>query len=435
MARAPRGGKGNAPRLRFGVPETSSDPYSSLRLPNFRLYIVGLFAYTIAIQIQGTVVGWQIYELTHDKLALGLIGLAEAFPFIGAALYAGHIADRHDRRRVVLGSLSLLLVCSVGLLTLPILFPAAPRTVVRAIYGLVALSGLARSFLGPARQALAAEIVPRPLYGNAITWRSGSWQLASVIGPAVGGLLYAVGGTTLTYAIVAILTLFGTGAILMIAHKSVIKREHTEAIAKSLATGVRFVFNEPVILGAITLDLFSVLFGGATALLPVFADEILHVGASGLGLLRAAPAIGAVVMSATIAWMPPFQRAGRTLFIAVATFGVCIIAFGLSTSMVVSVAALVVSGGADMVSVFIRTSLIQHRTPTHMLGRVSSVNSIFVGSSNEIGEFESGVTAKLLGTVPSVVLGGIATLVVVAVTAWRLPALRKLRVMETTTPG
>ena len=428
----PRGGKGNAPPLRFGVPETSADPYSSLRLPNFRLYIVGLFAYTIAIQIQGTVVGWQIYELTHDKLALGLIGLAEAFPFIGAALYAGHIADRHDRRRVVLGSLALLLVCSVGLLVLPMLLPSAPRMVVRAIYGLVALSGLARSFLGPARQALAAEIVPRPLYGNAITWRSGSWQLASVIGPAVGGILYAAGGTQLTYGIVAILTLLGTVAIFMVVHKSVIKREHTEAVAKSLATGVRFVFNEPVILGAITLDLFSVLFGGATALLPVFADEILHVGPSGLGLLRAAPAIGAVVMSAAIAWMPPFRRTGRTLFIAVATFGLCIIAFGLSTSMVLSVCALVVSGGADMVSVFIRTSLIQHRTPTHMLGRVSSVNSIFVGSSNEIGEFESGVTAKLFGTVPSVVLGGIATLVVVAVTAWRLPALRRLGVMETT---
>ncbi|MGH7655226.1 MAG: MFS transporter [Gemmatimonadaceae bacterium] len=432
MARARRGGKGTAPRLRFGVPETAPDPYSSLRLPNFRLYIVGLFAYTIAIQIQGTVVGWQIYELTHDKLALGLIGLAEAFPFIGAALYAGHIADRHDRRRVVLTALALLVLCSVGLLVLPVLYPTAPRTVVRAIYGLVALSGLARSFLGPARQALAAEIVPRALYGNAITWRSGSWQLASVIGPAVGGVLYALGGTTLTYAIVAVLTLFGTGAIFMIVHKSLIKREHTGAVAKSLATGVRFVFNEPVILGAITLDLFSVLFGGATALLPVFADEILHVGASGLGLLRAAPAIGAVVMSAAIAWMPPFKRTGRTLFVAVATFGLCIIAFGFSTSMVLSVCALVVSGGADMVSVFIRTSLIQHRTPTHMLGRVSSVNSIFVGSSNEIGEFESGVTAKLFGTVPSVVLGGVATLVVVAVTAWRLPALRKLGVMETT---
>jgi MFS family permease len=222
------------------------------------------------------------------------------------------------------------------------------------------------------------------------------------------------------------------GAIVMIAHQSLIKREHTEAIMKSLATGIHFVFNEPIVLGALSLDLFSVLFGGATALLPVYADEILHVGPSGLGLLRAAPAIGAVVMSVVIAWMPPFRRTGRTLFVAVAGFGLSIIVFGLSTSMVLSVAALVLSGVADMVSVFVRSSLIQHRTPTHMLGRVSSVNSIFVGSSNEIGAFESGATAKLLGTVPSVVLGGAMTLVVVAVTAWRIPALRKLGKMETT---
>jgi MFS family permease len=434
MVRVPRGGKGNARPLRFGVTETPADPYGSLRLPNFKLFIIGLFAFTVAIQIQGTVVGWQIYELTHDKLALGLIGLAEAFPFIGAALYAGHVADRHDRRRVVVASLVVLLTCSVALLAFPVLLPGAPRLVVRAIFAVIAVSGLARSFLGPARQALAAELVPRALYGNAITWRSGSWQLASVIGPAAGGILYAAGGTTVTYLVVAVLMLGGVGAMVAIAHRSLIEPRHTEAVAKSLATGVRFVFNEPLILGAITLDLFSVLFGGATALLPVFADEILHVGASGLGLLRAAPAIGAVVMSAAIAWMPPFRRAGRTLFLAVAVFGLSIIAFGLSTSMVLSIAALVVSGGADMVSVFIRSSLIQHRTPTHMLGRVSSVNSIFVGSSNEIGEFESGVTAKLFGTVPSVVLGGVATLVVVTVTAWRLPVLRKLGRLETTKP-
>src|ERR1035437_8857704 len=220
MARAPRGGKGNAPGspsgYDSGVPETSADPYASLRLPNFRLFIIGLFAFTMAIQIQGTVVGWQIYELTHDKLALGLIGLAEAVPFIGAALYAGHVADRHDRRRVVLAALALLFACAVALLVLPMLLPAAPGLVVRAIYGVIALSGLSRSFLNPARQALAAELIPRPLYGNAITWRSGTWQLASVIGPAVGGVLYAAGGTTLTYAVDAGLMLVGGGAMVLI---------------------------------------------------------------------------------------------------------------------------------------------------------------------------------------------------------------------------
>jgi MFS family permease len=414
------------------VPETSADPYASLRLPDFRLYIVGLFAYTMAIQIQGTVVGWQIYELTHDKLALGLIGLAEALPFIGAALYAGHVADTHDRRRIMLVALAVLLCCAVSLAVLPFLLPSAPQLVVRAIYGVIVLSGLARSFLQPARQALAAEMVPRSMFGNAIAWRSGSWQLAAVMGPAIGGVLFAVGGSKLAYSVDATLMLAGVAAIVMIVHESTIKREHAEPMTKSLATGIRFVFNEPVILGALSLDLFSVLFGGATALLPVFADEILHVGPSGLGLLRAAPAVGAVVMSAAIAWMPPFKHAGRALFSAVATFGICIIVFGLSTSMILSVAVLVVSGAADMVSVFTRSSLLQHRTPTHMFGRVSSVNSMFIGSSNEIGAFESGVTAKMFGTVPSVVLGGALTLVVVAVTAWRIPALRKLGKMETT---
>jgi MFS family permease len=432
MVPAPRGGKGNARPLRFGVPETAPSPYASLRLPNFRRFIIGLFAFTVAIQIQGTVVGWQIYELTHDKLALGLIGLAEALPYIGAALYAGHVADRHDRRRIVLAALLLLLLSAALLMVLPFLLPSAPHLVVRAIYGVIFMSGLARSFLQPARSALAAELVPRPLYGNAITWRSGTWQLASVLGPAAGGLLYALGGSRLAYATDATLMLVGLAAMFMIRHRSNLKREHTEAVAKSLATGIRFVWSEPLILGALTLDLFSVLFGGATALLPVFADEILHVGPSGLGLLRAAPAIGAVVMSAVLAWMPPFRKAGRALFIAVATFGACIIVFGLSTSVLLSVTMLVMSGAADMVSVFIRSSLIQHRSPVYMLGRVSGVNAIFVGSSNEIGAFESGVTAKLFGTVPSVVLGGIATLVVVAITVWRLPALRKLGRLETT---
>jgi MFS family permease len=424
------------------VPETSSSPYASLRLPNFRRFIIGLFAFTMAIQIQGTVVGWQIYELTHDKLALGLIGLAEALPFISASLFAGHVADRHDRRRLVLAALALLLVCAalalllvcaVLLLTLPFLLPAAPRLVVRAIYGVIVLSGLARSFLQPARSALAAELVPRALYGNAITWRSGTWQLASVLGPAIGGLLFAAGGSALAYAADAALMLVGASTVFLIAHRSEIKPEHKEVMAKSLRTGIRFVWSEPLILGALSLDLFSVLFGGATALLPVYAAEILHVGPSGLGLLRAAPAIGAVAMSAALAWLPPFRKAGGALFIAVAMFGACIIVFGLSASMWISVTALVLSGAADMVSVFIRSSLLQHRTPVHMLGRVTSVNSIFVGSSNEIGAFESGVTAKLFGTVPSVVLGGVATLVVVAVTAWRVPALRKLGRMETTT--
>ena len=387
---------------------------------------MGLLAFTMALQIQGTIVGWQIYELTHDKLALGLIGLAEALPFIGAALYAGHVADRHDRRRVALAALAVLAGCSVALLTLPMLLSAAQGVVTRAIYVVIIVSGFARSFLQPARLALGAEIVPRALYANAITWRSGTWQLASVVGPAIGGVLYATGGTTLAYATDVVLMLAGIAAIWMVRHRSELRREDTGVMRESLGAGLRFVWGEPVLLGALSLDMFSVLFGGATALLPVFAAEILNVGPRGLGLLRASPAIGAVLTSVALAHLPPIRHAGKTLLRVVAIFGLCIIAFGLSTSFLLSVGALALSGAADMVSVFIRSTLVQTVTPVHMLGRVSAVNSIFIGSSNEIGMFESGVTAQVFGTVPSVVLGGVATLGVVAVTAWRLPKLRQL---------
>ena len=373
-------------------------------------------------------VGWQVYELTHDKLALGLIGLAEAVPFIATALYAGHVADRHDRRQVALAALALLVACAIALLVLPTV--VRPEILQLAIYGVVVVSGFGRSFLMPARQALGVELVPRELYGNAIAWRSGTWQLAAVLGPAIGGLLYASGGSTLAYAADITLMIAGLLAFAMIRHRSVIRREHREPILRSLSTGIRFVWREQLILGALSLDLFSVLLGGATALLPVFADDILRAGPRGLGLLRAAPALGAVAMSVMIAHLPPFRRTGHVLLRATAAFGLSMIAFGFSTSFVVSVGVLILSGAADMVSVFVRTTLIQTMTPTHLLGRVSAVNAIFVGSSNEIGAFESGVTAKMFGTVPSVVMGGIATLIVVAVTGLRLPVLRRLGRMD-----
>ena len=402
-------------------------PYAALQHPNFRRYIVGLFAFTMAVQIQGTVVGWQIYELTHDKLALGLIGLAEALPFIGFALYAGHVADRHDRRRVAMVALSVLVFCSVALLVLPLMLAKAPRRVTPLIYAVIVISGVARSFLQPARQALGQELVPRALFHNAVTWRSGAWQLASVLGPAIGGILYAFGGTTAAYAGDAMLVVVGLVAIASVRHRSAIDLGHTNEIAESLRGGIRFVFKEPILLGALSLDMFSVFFGGATALLPVFAADILRVGPQGLGLLRSAPAIGAVVTSFVIVHRGPMERAGRTLFLAVTAFGLFTIAFGLSTSFWLSAAMLALAGAADMVSVSIRSNLLQTLTPPHLFGRVSAVNNVFVGSSNEIGMFESGVTAKRFGTVPSVVLGGVATLVVVAVTFGQNRSLRALR--------
>ncbi len=405
---------------------TPSGPYAALQHPNFRKYVIGLLAFTMAVQIQGTVVGWQIYELTHNKLALGLIGLAEALPFISFVLYAGHLADRHDRRRMALLSLSVLVVCAAALLTLPLALPHAPRQVTTLIYVTIVVSGIARSFLQPARQALSQELVPRELFHNAVTWRSSAWQLAAVVGPAIGGLLYAFGGTTAAYTGDVALMIVGVAAIASIRHRSEINRNHTDDIGESLVSGIRFVFGAPILLSAMALDLFSVFFGGATALLPVYAAEILHVGPQGLGVLRAAPALGAVVMSLMIVHRPPFTRAGRTLALAVCGFGVFTIGFGLSTSFWLSVAMLALAGASDMVSVSIRSNLLQTLTPTHLFGRVSAVNSVFVGSSNEIGMFESGVTAQIFGTVPSVVLGGVATLVVVGVIFRRNSELRQL---------
>ena len=409
---------------------TAHDPYAALRHPKFARYIVTLFTLTLGIQIQGTVVGWQVYDLTHDPLALGMIGLAEALPAISMALYAGHVADRRDRRRVALAALWVLVACSVALWLLagarPLGAELLTRTRVTAIYAVIVVSGIARAFLQPSRQALSAELVPRALFPNAITWRSGSWQLASVIGPALGGLLYAAGGSRLAYAVDAALMALATGVLISISHRSPERGVAHEGVWASVQGGVRFVFREPVLLGALTLDLFSVFFGGAVALLPIFAAEILHVGPTGLGLLRASPAVGAVVTSVLLARRRDWAHTGHVLLWAVAGFGTCMVLFGLSRTFWLSVGLLVASGMFDMVSVVIRSTLLQTRTPEALLGRVSSVNQIFIGSSNEIGMFESGVTARWWGAGPSVVVGGLATLGVVGAVAWFVPALRRL---------
>ncbi len=409
-----------------------ADTFAALRVPNFGRYIMALFTLTLGIQIQGTVVGWQIYDLTHDPLALGLIGLAEALPAISLSLFAGHFADTHDRRRIALGALSVLVGCSVALWWLahptPVGLDALVSTTrVHAIYTVIVVSGLARAFLQPARQALSAELVPRELYSNAITWRSGSWQLAAVLGPALGGVLYAKGGITLAYVVDAVLMFAAVFMLIAVRHQSPVREVSTEPIGQAILVGLRFVFSDSLLLSALALDLFSVLFGGAVALLPVFSGEILKAGPEGLGLLRAAPSVGAVTAGILLTRFPPFARTGRNLLIAVAGFGLCGIGFGLSKSFPLSLALLVMGGAFDMVSVVIRSLMLQLRTPEAMLGRVSGVNQIFIGSSNEIGAFESGLTAKLWGPVLSVVGGGIATLGVVAVTAWRVPALRRLR--------
>jgi MFS family permease len=414
------------------------DPYAPLRIKNFRWFVASILTMAMGAQIQGVVVAWQMYAVTHDPLALGMVGLAEAAPFIGFALYAGHVADVRDRKRIALVALVVLFLCAAALAVASALFLARGRTVgwIRwTIYGVIVICGAARSFLLPARNALGADLVPRALFPSAVAWRTGIWQVAAVTGPAMGGLFYAWIGATSSYAIAAALMAV---ALFTVARIEVATRQpvaRAESLRASVRAGLTFLFSRPIFLGAMTLDLLAVLFGGAVAILPIFAEEILHVGPQGLGALRAAPAVGAVLMSSLLALRPPPRRAGRLFLSAVALFGVFMIAFALSRSFWLSLLLLAASGVADMLSVYFRSTLVQVLVPSGMLGRVSAVNQIFIGSSNEIGAFESGVAAKFLGTVSSVVVGGVVTVVVTLITAWRVPALARLDRLEEQQPG
>ena len=402
------------------------DPYIAFRHRAFRWYILSLWTMTAGSQLQAVIVGWQVYSLTHDPLSLGLIGLAEALPFITVALPGGYVADRWNRRTVSVAALAMLALCSLALLVLSAVPGTLARLGVHPIYAIIFASGIARGILHPARQAMSSELVPREHLENAIAWRSSAFQTAAVVGPAAGGLLYGFSGPVASYTADAALMLIALCFMLWIRYTPSQRDMPRSAMMGNLLTGLRFVWSQPLILGAMSLDLFSVFLGGAEALLPVFASEVLHVGPQGLGILRAAPAFGAVLMGVVLAHRPPIERAGRALLMAVAVFALTIVGFGLSTSFGLSLVLLALSGMADSVSVVIRATLVQLLTPASMLGRVSAVNSVFIGSSNELGAFESGVAARLLGTVPAVVAGGLAALVVVGFTARVVPELRRL---------
>ncbi len=414
------------------------DPYAPLRIRNFRWYVASILAMAMGAQIQGVVVAWQMYAVTHDALALGMVGLAEAAPFIACALYAGHVADVLDRRRIMLGALAILLVCSAVLALASAAFlerGRGGRWIEGTIYAVIVVCGAARSFLLPARNALGADLVPRPLYPSAVAWRTGIWQVAAVSGPAFGGLLYAWVGATTSYGIAAALMAVALLLVARIASPPRPPSARAESLVQSVKAGLAFLFTRPLFLGAMTLDLLAVLFGGAVAILPLFTDEILHVGPQGLGALRAAPAVGAVLMSGLLALRPPPGKAGRLFLSAVALFGVFTVGFALSRSFWLSIVLLAASGAADMLSVYFRGTLLQVMVPAGMLGRVSAVNQIFIGSSNEIGAFESGLTAKLFGAVVSVVGGGAITVVVTLLTAWKVPALARLDRLEEQQPS
>lgn len=410
----------------------SADAFRVLDERNFRMFLFYRFFLTVATLMQSVIVGWQIYDLTKNVFLLGIIGLTEALPQICISLFAGHFIDIYDRRKIIIYTSVLLLIGSGVLVVYSI-----PVFNMYALYGTfpifftIFLTGFVRGILMPAHTALIGQIVKRERLASAATWSSTVWHIAAVVGPAIGGLIYGFFGVVAAYSFVFLF--FLTGTVLMTftqIEKIIYERGKQASMFTSIKEGIDFVFKNQVLLGALSLDMFAVLFGGAVAMLPVFASDILKTGPQGLGLLRACPAIGAIIMSVILTVNPPVNKSGRYLFISVTGFGLCMIGFALSENFYLSAAILLFSGLFDNISVVIRGTIVQLFTPNEMRGRVAAVNSIFIGSSNEIGAFESGAAAKLLGLVPSVIFGGVMTLLVSGTTAAIAPKLRKLSLKE-----
>jgi MFS family permease len=390
--------------------------------PEFRLFQLARFSIILALEMQSVAVGWQIYATTKRPLDLGLAGLAQFLPSMLLFLISGHVADRFNRRNVIVLCYGGFATCSA------LLFLLAWRHTpsVAPIYVVLVLLGVVRSFNGPVSRALLPQIVPAEHFPSAVAWASGVWQAATILGPAVGGLAYAVfRGPEAVYATGLFAAFIAIAATLRMKVNPP-ARQREPATLRSFFAGIRFIWAKKLVLGAISLDLFAVLLGGAVALLPVFAQEVLRTGPWGLGLLRSAPAAGAGAMALLLAWRPLRRRTGSTMLWCVAGFGACTILFGISRSIALSLLALVFVGATDMVSVVVRGTLIQVATPDEMRGRVNAVDMIFINASNELGQFESGVTAEWFGAVPAVILGGVGTLLVTALWAWSFPELRKV---------
>ena len=404
-------------------------PYSSLKIKEFRWFLAMRLAVVLAWSMQFVIVEWEVYRLTKDPWSLGLIGLMEIIPAIGLALFAGHIVDQNEKRKMLIICYTSMVFICLGLtaLTNPnIAQSLSSNQILYGMYALIFLGGVARAFIIPSVFSLLGLIVPNSEKSNAAAWSSSSWQISATIGPALAGFTIGWLGVYYSMWIVVISAVLGIFALLQISSKPILNTKKAESIFASLKEGIQFVFQNKTVLNAISLDMFAVLFGGAVALIPVFAQDILKVGSEGFGILRAAPAIGGLITMLIATHFDLNHRAGKKLLWAVFGFGICIIVFGLSTNFWVSVIALFMSGVTDGISVVIRSTILQLYTPDEMRGRVSSVNSIFVGSSNELGAFESGLTSRLMGTVNAVVFGGIMTLIVVGTTAVSSPKFRKL---------
>lgn len=412
-----------------GVAPEKHDPYAALRHRDFRLLLIGTFITSFSDQLVSFSIGWELWLRTHNALALGFVGLAQATPVILLSLIAGHAADHYDRKRIVILTQALLAVSSLGLAAVSYSEGAVPL-IYLCLFGI----GIARAFNSPAASTLLPQTVPPELFTSASTWSSSVWQLASILGPAVAGfLVILLPRVAYIYALDAVAGLTFLTLVSMINGRP-LALSTSASTWESLKDGVKFIRSTKEILASITLDLFAVLFGGAVTLLPVYATDILQVGATGLGVLRAAPSIGALVMAVTLAHLPPFKRAGRTLLLVVAGFGVATIVFGLSRNFLLSVLALAVTGALDNVSVVIRSALMLTRTPDGMRGRTWAVNAIFISASNELGGFESGLAATLFGPTLSVVLGGIGTILVVLFVARVWPEMRNLKTLGPVAP-
>lgn len=386
----------------------------------FARYLSARMATAVAVQMQTVAVGWQVYDITRDPLDLGLIGLSQFLPFVLLVLPAGHFADRHVRQRLLAACYGLLLLCSLLLLA----FSLSGMRVVWPVFAVMTLMGIARAFAMPTGQALLPNVVPPSLFSRAVAVNSTAWQLSVIAGPALGGVIYLL-GAPVVYGSVSVL--LAASVVLMLGVRAPAPARHKESASlDTLLEGLRFVFRRRVILGAISLDLFAVLFGGATALLPAYASDVLHVGPDGLGLLRAAPGVGAALVAVLLAWRPLAERVGPAMLGGVALFGVTTVSFGLSTNFLLSLSSLAVLGAADMVSVYVRHLLVQLETPDEIRGRVSAVSAVFIGASNELGEFESGVTAAWWGLRPAVVIGGVASILIAGLWTRWFPVLAKM---------
>jgi MFS family permease len=388
--------------------------------PGFLRYLLSRTAVSVAVQMQTVAVGWQIYAITKSPLDLGLIGLSQFLPFVLLVLPAGQVADRRNRARILVACFALEFVCALLLLG----FTLSGLAVAWPVFAVMVLFGTARAFAMPAGQALLPNLVPPELFSRAVAVHSSTWQVSVIVGPAIGGLVYLAGPEAVYGSVAALLAI---AVVLMVGLRAAPPAPSTEPDSwHTLLEGLRFVYRRKIILGAVSLDLFAVLFGGATALLPAYASDVLDIGPDGLGILRAAPGVGAALVALVFALRPFTRRVGRAMFAGVAVFGVATVVFGLSESFWLSLLALVVLGGADMVSVYIRHLLVQLETPDAIRGRVSAVNAVFIGASNELGEFRAGVTGAWLGVIPAVVVGGVASVAIAGLWMRWFPALRAM---------